>query len=50
MLPVGTVPNALVFGTGYIPLPKMVHAGFILDLLGVAVITGGIGLAASFLN
>jgi sodium-dependent dicarboxylate transporter 2/3/5 len=49
MLPVGTVPNALVFGTGYIPLPKMVRAGFILDLLGAAVITAGIALAALFL-
>jgi Na+/H+ antiporter NhaD/arsenite permease-like protein len=46
MLPVGTVPNALVFGTGYIPLPKMVRAGFILDLLAAAVITAGIALAA----
>jgi sodium-dependent dicarboxylate transporter 2/3/5 len=50
MLPVGTVPNALVFGTGYIPLPKMVRAGFILDLLGAAVITAGIALAALFLG
>ena len=48
MLPVGTVPNALVFGTGYIPLPKMVRAGFILDLLAAAVITAGIALAALF--
>ena len=28
MLPVGTVPNALVFGTGYIALPQMVRPGF----------------------
>ena len=48
MLPVGTVPNALVFGTGFIALPQMVRAGFMLDLLGAAVITGGIGLAATF--
>jgi sodium-dependent dicarboxylate transporter 2/3/5 len=48
MLPVGTVPNALVFGPGYIALPQMVRAGFVLDLLGAAVITGGIGLAATF--
>jgi sodium-dependent dicarboxylate transporter 2/3/5 len=33
MLPVGTVPNALVFGPGYIALPQMVRAGFMLDLL-----------------
>ena len=49
MLPVGTVPNALAFGTGYIALPQMVRAGFMLDLLGAAVITGGIVLAAPFL-
>jgi sodium-dependent dicarboxylate transporter 2/3/5 len=48
MLPVGTVPNALVFGTGYIALPQMARAGFILDLLGAVVITGGIALAAPF--
>jgi sodium-dependent dicarboxylate transporter 2/3/5 len=50
MLPVGTVPNALVFGTGYIPLPKMVRAGFLLDLVGAAVITAGITVAALFLT
>ncbi|HXG78083.1 MAG TPA: DASS family sodium-coupled anion symporter [Methyloceanibacter sp.] len=49
MLPVGTVPNALVYGTGYIKLPQMVRAGFILDLIGAAAITLGIALAAAFL-
>lgn len=49
MLPVGTVPNALAYGTGYIALPQMVRAGFVLDLVGAAVITGGIALAAAFL-
>jgi sodium-dependent dicarboxylate transporter 2/3/5 len=49
MLPVGTVPNALAFGTGYIALPQMVRAGVMLDLLGASVITGGIALAAPFL-
>ena len=46
MLPVGTVPNALAFGTGHIPLSKMVRAGFILDLLGAGGITMGVALAA----
>jgi len=49
MLPVATVPNALAFGTGYIPLPQMIRAGFILDLAGVAIITLGIALAAPWL-
>lgn len=34
MLPVATPPNALVYGTGKIPLQDMVKAGFILDILG----------------
>jgi sodium-dependent dicarboxylate transporter 2/3/5 len=34
MLPVGTPPNALVYGTGYIQLKDMIKAGFILDILG----------------
>ncbi len=34
MLPVGTPPNALVYGTGYIRLKDMMKAGFILDILG----------------
>jgi sodium-dependent dicarboxylate transporter 2/3/5 len=49
MLPVGTLPNALVFGTGQIPLPRMMHAGFYLNLAGAAIITIGLALAAPFL-
>jgi sodium-dependent dicarboxylate transporter 2/3/5 len=49
MLPVSTLPNALAYGTGYIPLPQMIRAGFILDLLAAAVITSGVVLAASLM-
>ncbi|HYH70631.1 MAG TPA: SLC13 family permease [Methyloceanibacter sp.] len=49
MLPVGTVPNALVFGTGLIPLTRMMRAGFWLNLAGAALISGGVVLAARFL-
>ena len=49
MLPVGTLPNALVFGTGQIPLTRMMHAGFYLNLAGAAIITIGLALAAPFL-
>jgi sodium-dependent dicarboxylate transporter 2/3/5 len=49
MLPVGTLPNALAFGTGHIPLPRMLHAGFFLNLAGAALIAIGLALAAPFL-
>lgn len=39
MLPAGTPPNAIVFGTGYVSIPQMCGAGFRLNLIGVAVIT-----------
>jgi hypothetical protein len=46
---VGTIPNALVFGTGHIALPRMLHAGFFLNLASAAIITIGLTLAAPFL-
>jgi sodium-dependent dicarboxylate transporter 2/3/5 len=39
MLPVATPPNAIVFGSGYIPLGKMVRAGLILNLIGILLVT-----------
>jgi len=49
MLPVATPPNALVFGSGYVSLPQMLRAGFLLSLLGAGVIAVGITIAASVL-
>ena len=40
MLPVATPPNAVVFGSGFVPLPQMVRAGIWLNLIGIVVITG----------
>ena len=39
MMPVGTPPNAIVFGTGLVPLAQMIKAGFWLNLAGILVIT-----------
>jgi sodium-dependent dicarboxylate transporter 2/3/5 len=39
MLPVGTPPNALAYGTGAVTAGDMARAGIRLDLLGVLVIT-----------
>ena len=40
MLPVATPPNAIVFGSRYVTILQMAKAGFWLNLLGVALITG----------
>ena len=39
MLPAGTPPNAIVFGSGYVRLPTMIRTGFLLDLCAVIVTT-----------
>lgn len=39
MLPVGTPPNAIAFGTGMIPIDRMVREGLVLNFIGVFVIT-----------
>jgi sodium-dependent dicarboxylate transporter 2/3/5 len=38
MLPVGTPPNAIAFGTGYIKQTQMMRVGLVLNLLGVVLI------------
>lgn len=38
MLPVSTPCNAIVYGSGYIPLMKMVRYGILLDIVGAVVI------------
>jgi solute carrier family 13 (sodium-dependent dicarboxylate transporter), member 2/3/5 len=37
MLPVSTPCNAIVYGSGYIPLTRMIRYGLILDLVGIVV-------------
>lgn len=39
MMPVGTPPNAMVFGTGRIKIADMIRAGFWLNIVAVVVIT-----------
>jgi sodium-dependent dicarboxylate transporter 2/3/5 len=39
MMPVGTPPNAIVFGTGLVRMPQMIKAGFWLNVSGILLIT-----------
>lgn len=40
MFPVGTPPNAIVYGTGLVPLTSMMRIGVMVDILGFCVILG----------
>jgi sodium-dependent dicarboxylate transporter 2/3/5 len=42
MLPVSTPPNAIVYGTGLVPIPKMIRAGIIFDVVGFVIIVAGL--------
>lgn len=39
MLPVATPPNAIAYGSGYVTIGQMIKGGFLLNLIGVVVIT-----------
>jgi len=38
MLPVSTPPNAIVYGTGLVPITRMIKTGIILDIFGLCAI------------
>jgi len=48
MLPVGTPPNAIVFGSGLVTLPQMAKAGLWLNVLFVPLIVGLVLLLGRF--
>lgn len=54
MLPVGTPPNAIVFGARAVTIAQMARGGFVLNIIGIALITffcswiGGVALGLQF--
>ncbi|HZW59329.1 MAG TPA: DASS family sodium-coupled anion symporter [Woeseiaceae bacterium] len=51
MLPVATPPNAIVFGSGLLAIPRMARAGLLLNLIGIVLVSAvALTLAPRFLQ
>jgi sodium-dependent dicarboxylate transporter 2/3/5 len=50
MLPVSTPPNAIVYGSGMIPITKMVRSGIFFDVIGVILIVAGVTITAQLVG
>ena len=50
MLPVATPPNAIIFGSGLVPLPQMLKFGFWLNIAGIFIIWVSVRFIAPFLG
>jgi sodium-dependent dicarboxylate transporter 2/3/5 len=50
MLPVSTPPNAIVYGSGMIPITKMVRSGVVFDIIGAVLIVTGVTLMVQLLG
>jgi sodium-dependent dicarboxylate transporter 2/3/5 len=42
MLPISTPPNAIVYGSGCVPITQMIRHGFVLDVISYIVVTVGV--------
>lgn len=49
IFPVSTPPNAIVYGTGLVPLHRMIRSGLLLDLTALIVVWGGLILLTPLL-
>ena len=50
MLPVSTPCNAIVYGSGYIPISRMIRYGFLLDIIGLIAIVAVVQLLVPFVG
>ena len=50
MLPVSTPQNAIVYGSGLVPITKMVRNGIVFDILGAILIMIGVPVMVSALG
>jgi sodium-dependent dicarboxylate transporter 2/3/5 len=49
IFPVSTPPNAIIFGTGQVPLRRMIQVGILLDVTSLVVVWGGLMLLTPLL-
>jgi sodium-dependent dicarboxylate transporter 2/3/5 len=50
MLPISTPPNAIVYGSGLVPITAMLRFGIVLDALAFVVIVAGLRVLAPMLG
>ena len=50
MLPVSTPPNAIVYGSGLVPIPRMMRAGIVFDVAGLFIIWVGLRVMCPLLG
>lgn len=50
MLPVSTPPNAIVYGSGLIPITKMVRSGIVFDIIGIVLVVAGVTVMAGLIG
>jgi sodium-dependent dicarboxylate transporter 2/3/5 len=50
MLPVSTPPNAIVYGSGLVPLSRMMRTGILFDILGFGIIWAGLRVLCPLLG
>ncbi len=50
MLPVSTPPNAIVYGSGLVPLSRMMRAGILFDIIGFFIILAGLWVLCPLLG
>lgn len=50
MMPVSTPPNAIVYGSGMVPITRMFRTGVVFDVIAIVVISGGVLVTTMFVT
>lgn len=50
LLPVSTPPNAIVYGSGMVPITKMARTGVVFDILAIGVVSAGVLVMSTFIT